>query len=360
MDQRHSGGRRVKDAEPVGISGKCFVARRDPERGIVEQRDLSVGVCHRGEEPKAAFGGGAPPGDDRRRDDSRPALGRVDQIEQVLDEDRVIHRAALEMAAVGELLFVQLRRDDGKAGRAPRIGLSAFEKKSCEDQRFRIGEQVIAEQMPFEPLLQPACLKRQAGGKLGMRIVAGNEPFDPVHDSQRHRIRFPAGPRRRRVLGDPATCQRAGHRIVVRYRIGTQPVEIVKIIPAQLVDRRVIPPAGIRQRMDLTEQIERSHPHPRSRSRHGLLPGKRPGPSLRRRRDGVEFWQHAKPRASVKLHRLQMFERVPVARRRRQHCWHGAARAAQFGNEQWRRRESESSPNEPGIRDISIGRASPQ
>ncbi len=66
-------------------------------------------------------------------------LREVDEVEQVLLDEAVIHRAELEVAAVGEHLFRELPREDAEAGLAPGVSLLALEKEAGEDERVGVG-----------------------------------------------------------------------------------------------------------------------------------------------------------------------------------------------------------------------------
>ena len=49
-----------------------------------------------------------------------------------------------------------------QAARQPALGLLAGEEQPSEDQRLGIGEEVVAEQVPFDLLRQPADLHGEA------------------------------------------------------------------------------------------------------------------------------------------------------------------------------------------------------
>ena len=86
----------------------------------------------------------------------------VEQVEHVLERERVVHRAALELAAVGEDLLGQLAGEDVRAAAQPGVGFAAGEEEAGDDERLGVGEQVVAEQVRLEPLRQPARLHGEA------------------------------------------------------------------------------------------------------------------------------------------------------------------------------------------------------
>ena len=66
------------------------------------------------------------------------------------------------MTAVGQYLFGNLSAVNPKPCVQPPRRLCAFKKEAGEDQRLGIGEEVVAQQMPFDPILQPPGLGGQA------------------------------------------------------------------------------------------------------------------------------------------------------------------------------------------------------
>ena len=104
---RHRLGRRQAcETEPPRVLLERLRRRRDVERGIVELADLSVGMAH-GHEPRAHRPGQhAPP----RRNGHAIRGGEIAQVEHVLERQRVVHRAALELTSVRENLLAHLSR----------------------------------------------------------------------------------------------------------------------------------------------------------------------------------------------------------------------------------------------------------
>ena len=126
------------------------------------------------------------------RDRVRKSPRDIAQVGHVLQRQRMIHGAALELSAIWQDLFRHLRGQNGKAALEPAFGFGPVEIEPGKHERFSIGKQMIAEQMPFQPPSQPSCLHRKAMTTRLAQDVARERPLDPVHDPQRGRIRLPS------------------------------------------------------------------------------------------------------------------------------------------------------------------------
>ena len=136
-------GRSRRGASPRPSAGGIVVQRRggrgDPEGRIVEEGDLAVRMAHGGE-PARMRRRVAPIAKRRRAANSSGATRDVDKVEQVLERERVIHRAELEMAAVREDLPAQLARQDAQAVVEPAFGFVAVEEAAGKDQCLGVGK----------------------------------------------------------------------------------------------------------------------------------------------------------------------------------------------------------------------------
>ena len=232
------------DAEALRQRPQHCGARRDAERRVVEERDVAVGMGH-DLEPAEHGGDRRPPALDRRLGEQAGKAPRQrHEVEQVLDHDRVVHRAALEVPAVGEHLLGELLLDDPQAGVSPACRLVAVEERAGEHQRLAVGPEVVAEQVHLQPLHEPAGLHGEALHRgLGQR-VARQRPARPVHDAQRDGVGLPAVAVARRVLGDPARHQRPVPGLARVAARGVQVVEVVQVVEPELVDGGVVPAGG--------------------------------------------------------------------------------------------------------------------
>src|SRR6185437_2106525 len=136
-----------------------------------------------------------------RRDEWPPRRGDgldersdgVAQVEHVFKRQGVIHRTTLELAAVLQNLFARLCVQNLETPIHPPLRLRSREEQPGEDERLRIDEEMIAQQMKLESTRKPACLNRQALKALCGKHVAVKRELDPVDEAQRCRIRFPTG-----------------------------------------------------------------------------------------------------------------------------------------------------------------------
>ncbi len=256
---------------------------------------------------------------DHPRRNARPSLGhrpsggakQVDQVEHILQRQGVVHRAALELPAIGENLLRHLLLKNRHALAQPALGFPAGKEQSGEHQRLGVGEQVIAKQVKLQPPRQVARLHREAMHALGRQGIASQRPLDPIDDTHRCRIGLPARTASRRILAHPLRHQHYMQRVAQRGILRVEVIEIVQVVAPQLGQRRIIPGAGT-QFVGLVEEtkapgIEQARLAPRRE-----LPLPRAGPQRRRRPRIGRRANQAEPQPPVDLDRLQMADRVPV------------------------------------------------
>ena len=133
-------------------------------------------------------------------------------VQHVLQDDRVVHHAALEMSAVRQDLLVELL-----PVKPPPPRVVPAKAAAAENEGFQVGQQMIGPEMPFEMAFQPRHLFRQRCAQRFGRFIAA-QPFHPIDDPEARRIRIP--PRRAAawVLGDPARDEVLGRG--ARGRVG--------------------------------------------------------------------------------------------------------------------------------------------
>ncbi len=204
---------------------------------IVRADEGDIRVGHRGQPPQHGGGRGAPVSHGHRPchgvhpgrgngpvhdlgpgpghgEQPRISPGQIDQVQHIFQQEGVIHRATLEVPAIRHDLLRQLPPQQPLAQCQPRRWLPRHgarrplqpnEKGPGEDQGLGIGEQMIAQQVIFQPPAQPARLDGQA--VLALRGQCPRplcqRPLDPVDDAQRGRIGLPAIANPRRVLVHP-------------------------------------------------------------------------------------------------------------------------------------------------------------
>src|SRR5690606_13200321 len=102
------------DPEAVAVRCKFRGSWRDAEGGVVEEADFAVRVTHAGTPASHSRGGFTPRPSVRanRVECARPGATHVDEVEHVLEGEGVVHRAALELAAVSEYLLGNLAVED--------------------------------------------------------------------------------------------------------------------------------------------------------------------------------------------------------------------------------------------------------
>ena len=306
------------DGECGGVSLQFLEVGRNAVRAVVEEPQRAVGVRHAAQPVKHARGRFAQPRRQRmhRRFGRRSGADDVQQVEQVFQRQRVVHRAALELAAIGQDLLGQFTPQNGQPAREPGLRFGTVEVQACHHQRLGVGEEVVAQQMPFEPAAQPARLRGQAvePSRLGDTTcsVSQQEPLDPVDDAQRGRVRFPAAAVTRRVFGDPACHQRALRGRALRGAVSVEVVEVVQVVSPQTLQLWIVPggrAAG--QRVLDIQEAKARRPHQRRLAprRHGPNAG---GAAQRRCRPQVgPRLVQAEPHAAPDLLGAQVAHRAP-------------------------------------------------
>ena len=307
--------RRRRKAQPRRVGGDLSRRRGDALGGVVEEGDLTIRMGHVRQPAPHPLRRRAPRFHCRIREDSRTGRCQIDQVEQVLEDERVVHRAPLEVAAVGENLLRDLAPQDRKPHAQPSVGFVARKKRAGEHQRLGIGEQVIAEKMPFQPCAQKPGLDGQAAERGRTERLARQRPLAPVHDAQRQRIRLPAAPRAGRVLGDPAIDEipvpaGAGFR-AARVEI----VEIMKVVAPEPVAFGPVPVGGPVEPAGCVEEHHFVRTAHRRMLRRRRLPDACAGAQVRRRPRVRPRHVEAVPCAPVDLDRAKMADRVPEAQR---------------------------------------------
>src|SRR6185295_6916725 len=111
----------------------------DAESSVIEERDAPVRMTHAPLPRAHPESGRLPAG----RYVESVRLQRVDGIEHILEDDGLVHRAALEVAAVGEDLFLELPAEQLAPLSQPALGLFSGEIGPCANQRARIREQMV-------------------------------------------------------------------------------------------------------------------------------------------------------------------------------------------------------------------------
>ncbi len=241
--------------------------------------------------------------------------GKLAEVDHVLEGEHVVHRRQLEMAAVGQDLFRQFPVEDGEPGPQPEIGFRALEEAAGENERPRIGEEMVAEQVPFERPRQDAGLQDQAPQRILAEITAFQRPRDPVPDPPRQRIGFPADALHRRVFGQPAGDQRAVPIGAPAGALGEQVVEIVQMVEPELRAVGVVPAGALGQVALLGKQQQPAGTgHRRGTSR--ASPPASPSRALRQvggRK--IDPLRQASGQAVGELHRFQVEDRPKRAYR---------------------------------------------
>src|SRR6476619_1508015 len=212
-------------AERCSIGRKLGVCSGDPKRRVIEETDFSIRMGHLGK-PRQHLRGQHLPRPPLRLELRREKLTELYQIQQIFEDDSMVHRAKFEMPAIMEDLFIQFDLEQIKAGLQPSVGLGPGKKTACEYQSLGIGQQMIAQQMKFECRAQDARLDRKALECSRPEIVSCTPPSDPVYDSQRGWIGLPPVTRPRRIFCEPPSDQIA---MPLRAVSGTLCPQVVKI-----------------------------------------------------------------------------------------------------------------------------------
>ena len=240
------------------------------------------------------------------------SVKRIHDIEQILENEGVIHGRQFAMGAVAQNLFRQFPRIDREARREPALCFLAFEKESGEHQRLGVGQQVVAQQMPFEPLPQPARLDCEAADPCGLEFGSAQCPFDPIDDAERCWVGLPANSGAWGILGGPAADQSALPRQALPARGCQEIVEIMKIVEPQFASVRIVPRPGGRNAAGFVQKSHQGRAEKARPSRHGHHPAMRQLPRERNcigaNPGSVKPVHHP----AINLHRLQMPHGVKV------------------------------------------------
>ena len=248
-------GRRIdREAQRARTGAELRWRQSDPENRVVEERDVPVRMAHRGEPREHPAGDVGPALENPGREDRRKNPAHREQIENVAEDDRVIHRAAFEMSAVRENLLGELALENPEAKVEPFSGFVAFEKQPGEHQRLGVGEEMVSEEVVLEPPAQVARLDREAvHGSVGQREPRPL-PFDPVDDPQRQWIGLPACAEARRILGDPPGNEPLVPRSSTSPSRRIEVVEVMQVVEPQPVRAGIVPVRGVGQRpLDIQE-----------------------------------------------------------------------------------------------------------
>src|SRR5438552_721066 len=152
------------------------------------------------------------------------------------------------MSAVRQNLLGEFSLENAKTNIEPFFRFVTIEKQSREHQRLGVGEEMVPEEVVFEPPAQVARLDREGvhGGAGQGKPRAG--PLDPVDDPEREWIGLPAGAKARRILGDPT-----GNKSLVP-RSSTSPpycievVEVMQVVKPEPIGAGIVPVCGVGQR----------------------------------------------------------------------------------------------------------------
>jgi len=82
--------------------------------------------------------------------------------------------------------------EDAQPLREPYVSLTASKECSCENQCFRIDEEVIPQQMRLQASYEPTGLHCQAFNTFDGKRMATQCAFDPVDDTQRRGVGIPS------------------------------------------------------------------------------------------------------------------------------------------------------------------------
>ena len=170
----------------------------------------------------------------------------VDDIHEILGDDAVIERTALEMPAIGEDLFPDFPGQDLAAQVEPSVGLFSREKHAGEDQGDRVLEIVVGQDMIFDVAFQPRRLAVKARDPCVFRrprALGPQDIVDPVHDPQRNRVRLPRVGRAGWIAGDPVVDEVVAR--VDRPRLVEQVIEVMQVVAPEPRDVRAMPVDGV-------------------------------------------------------------------------------------------------------------------
>ena len=169
---------------------------------------------------------------------------QVQQVQHVLENNGVVHRAALEVATIGKNLLRQLAVEKAQARMEPAFGFGTGEEQAGVDQRLGVGEQVVAQQMALQAAGEITNLDRQTVEPSRFQGIARPRPLNPVDDAQRQRVRLPAVAMTRRIVGDPAGDQGALPVPAFRRAFCVEVVEVMQVVQPEFVPVRPVPVGG--------------------------------------------------------------------------------------------------------------------
>src|SRR5258707_264807 len=116
-----------------GIGRKLGVCSGEPKRRVIEESDFSIRMGHLGK-PRQHLRGQHLPRPPLRLKLRREKLTELDQIQQIFEDDSMVHWAEFEMPAIIENLLVQFGVEQIEAGLQPSVGLGPGKKAACEYQ----------------------------------------------------------------------------------------------------------------------------------------------------------------------------------------------------------------------------------
>ena len=131
-------GLRQSEGARRGLRGAEVPRRaRNPERRVVEERDVSIGVGEMGQRRENAF-------ERRLYPFAQGSIARPTECPEHPGNARLVERRALEMPPVGEHLLGQFAIEQSNAPPKPTRAILAFETGTGEREGSGIFEQVVA------------------------------------------------------------------------------------------------------------------------------------------------------------------------------------------------------------------------
>ena len=131
-----------RDPECGGVVDEPSRRRSDIEGRVREERDLPIRVCPHLEGTTHAPGRVFQIVYQTRRRPFGNDPREVQEIQDLFEEQAVVHRTALLVGAVGMDLVAQLRPERGRATE-PSLRIAGFEKQAAEDHCGQVREEVI-------------------------------------------------------------------------------------------------------------------------------------------------------------------------------------------------------------------------
>ena len=147
----------------VGAQGQQRMC--DPVRGVCKERDLAIGVGPEFERPQHARSAARQIVGKRCRSGTDRSVGRggpreVQEVEHALEQQRVIHRTAFDMASVGPDLPIELAPERIRMAE-PRVPIRPLEEESGKHHTEPIREQVVGLEASLGVARQSLGLTRQ-------------------------------------------------------------------------------------------------------------------------------------------------------------------------------------------------------